>query len=355
MKKLKKYIIILFCLPICSHTVTAKIWRVNSNAGMFDNTAIFQTIQGAVDAAAKKDTIHIEGAVAVYNETVTVAKRLCIFGPGFELTANPETQHIKLPAKVTNFNFAAGSGQSVLAGIEQNAAANKIAVNADSVKIMNCRLYWVEIQNSKALQNIDIRKNWIQGGKITTSGAFTVNNLNITNNFMGGSSVNFDVINLHADTKALIANNTFYGGFRITTANTGTRVNNNVFFNVNGSSMNAPSSPDQYNRNLYNTGNFGGMITGQYNNIMPSQLAVLDWFSGSGGASTVDRYFTAKEGANSPIRDAAASAGEQLGMYGGMSPYVLSGMTNIPSVYEIVMPAEVSSDGFDVTVKVKAH
>ncbi len=369
---MKKYIIILFCLLTCGYTATAKIWRVNNNAGMYDGVNIFQTIQGAVNNAANKDTIHIEGSVAAYDASVTITnKKLYIFGPGFDLTANPETQHLKQSAKVKAFNFITGSNGSVLAGVEQTGTSDIITINADTIKIVNCRLYNIEIKNDKALQNIDIRKCWMNNGTIKSSGTSVVNNLNITNNFFGNvpatgnPTANFEVINLHVNIKALIANNTFYGGFKITFGtspsnndkiNSGIRVTNNVFFSTTTVGLTNPASQDQYTRNVLNkVDNMGGIQTGVHNNTVPSQTAVLDWFSGSGGINTVDKYFTAKEGSPSPIRDAAPTTGDQLGMYGGMSPYVLSGMTNIPSVYEIVMPAEVSSDGFDVTVKVKAH
>ncbi len=348
---MKRYMIILFCLLVGGSTVSAKIWRVNNNAGVARD---YDKIADAVTAAGKGDTIHIEGSVTTYNEVVTVSKRLYIFGPGFYLTTNPETQHIKQSAKVGNITFIAGSGGSVLAGIEQIANTNVVRINTDTIKVVNCRLYSVEIQNNKALQNIDIRKCWMDGGKIvtatTTGAAPAVTNLNITNNFFNNATT---TIILHDDVKALISNNTFYGVFVVTSKNSGTSVTNNVFFRTATSTLNVQSA-NVCTRNLYNQASLGGMENNVQNNTLIADTDPLKWFSGSGGVNTVDRYFTAKNGSPSPLYD-AASSGAQLGMFGGLSPYELSGMTNIPSVYEIVMPSEVSSDGFDVTVKVKAH
>jgi hypothetical protein len=68
-----------------------------------------------------------------------------------------------------------------------------------------------------------------------------------------------------------------------------------------------------------------------------------------------DGYFTAKSGTPSPLKDNAAPNNGELGMYGGFAPYQLSGLTNVPAVYEIQMPMEVPAGTFDVTVKVIAH
>ena len=352
---MKKYIIIIAILAAGSSIASAAIWRVNNTIGVARD---YDNIRAAVTAAANGDTIHIEGSITAYKETVDIGKKLYIFGPGFNLPDNPQTQHIKLSAKVTNFNFEAGSAGSVLAGIEQTENANIISIADSDIKILNCKLFNVVINNIvKPLQNIDVRKSWFDGGNIRTSGTEPVINLNINNNFFNGIGVSNPganlVIRLHEDTKALISNNTFYGTFVVTSLNTTTSVANNVFHRTAGTCNVNVHDSQRLVRNLFNVANptWGMMTHGQNFNVYDGG-AIATWFSSTGGSTTVDKFFTAAN--NSPLIKYATS-GQQLGMFGGLAPYELSGLANIPAVYEIIMPNEVSADGFDVTVRVRAH
>jgi hypothetical protein len=398
---MKKFIILfLFALLAGAQAVSAKIWRVNNNPGVARD---FDNIQAAVTAAkaavTKPDTIHVEGSVTPYdvNNGVVVDTKVCILGPGFYLSNNPETQHLKPSARVHNITFIANSAGSVLAGVEQvqhtqvTVTANtntsnpasvasimvptaqfpsgwtgpRLTINESNIKVLNCKLNWVEIKNDKNLENIDIRKCWFCPGLVRTTGASQVLNLNIINNFFRNDAVaaqsNFLVIDLDASVKANIGNNTFYGGFQVNARNN-CNITNNVFYaianRVAGALTTAVSNT--YFGNISNITGLGGMVNGQNSNTIrateTAEATSNQWFTASGGIAVYDQYFQVNNSAGSPILQAASSAGvTELGMYGGLSPYVLSGMTNIPSVYEIVMPAEVSSDGFDVTVKVKAH
>jgi hypothetical protein len=389
---MKKYIILfLFVLLAGAQAVSAKIWRVNNNPGVARD---FDNIQDAVGAAHNTDgdTIHVEGSVTAY-AAVTIGKKVCIFGPGFYLSDNPETQHLKPSARVNTIIFNAGSAGSVLAGVEQvvNTAqitgtgvtaigiaagynsnlwtGPRLTINESNIKVVNCKLNWVEINNNKLLENIDIRKCWFCPGLVRTTGTSQVLNLNITNNFfrndnataVTGAGTYYIVIDLNENVKANIGNNTFYSGFQVNVKQS--RITNNVFYAIANRIVGALTNDvsNTYTGNISNIDLLGGMINGQNSNtIRITEIYEANstvWFTASGGIAIYDKYFQANSSVTSPIRQAASAAGitGELGMYGGLSPYVLSGMTNIPSVYEIVMPTEVSSDGFDVTVKVKAH
>jgi hypothetical protein len=395
---MKKYVILfLFVLLAGVQAVSAKILRVNNNPGI-TGTDVYPTITAAVDAASddntKPDTIHVEGSVTPYDAAVTIGKRVCIFGPGFYLSDNPETQHLKPSARVNNITFSSGSAGSVLAGVEQvqhsqvtltatagttvatfTIAASqypatwsgpKLTINESDIKVVNCKFNWVEIQNNKNLSNIDIRKCWFCPGLVRITGTSEVLNLNITNNFFRNdvnvAAFYYIVLDLDDHVKANIGNNTFYGGFRVNVKQS--RITNNVFYSIGGKQFLTTDISNTYTGNISNTDLLGGMVNGQNGNtirvgspVENTEALSTGWFAASGGIAVYDKYFQVNSSVTSPIRQAASAAGitGELGMYGGLSPYVLSGMTNIPSVYEIVMPTEVSSDGFDVTVKVKAH
>ena len=389
---MKKYLIFLFVMLAATQAVYATTWRVNNNAGVSRD---FVSIQEAVNAANAGDTIHVEGSVTPYDANVEIAKKLYIFGPGFHLTVNPETQHLKPSAKVNNISFIEGSAGSVLAGIEQlevftngitltlnpnnvspfSAASISVAIgswggprliiNESNIRIVNCKLNWVEINNNKNLSDIDIRKSWFCPGIVRTTGVSEVLHLSLINNFFrndAASGTTFLVIDLHENVKASIGNNTFYGGFQIN-ARKNCHIYNNVFYAIVNRAAAALTTDvsNTYVGNISNVTGLGGMVNGlNSNTIRPTEITEstsIEWFSASGGIAAYDKYFMANSGASSPIKQAATAAGitGELGMFCGLSPYALSGLTNIPAVYEIVMPAEVSSDGFEVTVKVRAH
>ncbi|MDR2037412.1 MAG: hypothetical protein LBQ60_05765 [Bacteroidales bacterium] len=375
---MKKSLIILICLITGGYSVTAAIWRVNNNPGVACDYTNFT--QEVIDNASAGDTIHIEGSVTPYNATVQVDKELYILGPGYDLTANTETQHYKQSAKINSIKFSSGSEKSVLAGVEHMAHAQatttgitvaitgttwtgpRITVAASNIKIINCRLYWIDIDNSGTgeLKDIDIKKCWFSPGLVrtTTANGANILGLNIGNNFFRNQHATsaYSTIILDSNTTANIISNTFYGGFVVTVTNSST-INNNVFFNISNKVATALTNDptNSYNYNIFNVASLGGMINAQNNNVQNLETVPLNWFSGSGGNELVDAYFSAKSGSPSPIIDAGGVAINQLGMYGGLSPYNLSGLTSIPAVYEIVMPNEVSADGFDVTIKVRAH
>jgi hypothetical protein len=371
-----------------SHAVSATIWRVNNNPGVIDGVNTFSALDAAVSAAAADDTIFIEGSVTPYSAVVTVDKTLYILGPGFYLPVNVETQHIKNSAKVGRIVFAPGSQGSVLAGVEQinpgtsfvNAATTAFAanvtawgtanaavlVNDSNIRILNSRLYMVEIQNDRDLKNIFIQKCWFGPGVIRTTGTSLVAQLVVGNNFFRNETAapatanadNLDFatpsgsILLSDNVTANINNNTFYRGFRIVAKNS--IIANNAFF-FTGNAYVITSTTNDYLRNLF-TNPVGGMTNGDAGyNLQYITSNPLDWFSGSGGNDLYDAYFLAKSGSPSPLKYEIGANEYERGMYGGLSPYIYSGLTSVPAVYEIVMPVEVTGTGFDVTVKVRAH
>jgi hypothetical protein len=172
-----------------------------------------------------------------------------------------------------------------------------------------------------------------------------------------------------------IQNNTFYASFNI--AAKSARIYNNLFFPTNLPSSEA-NSRNYYglpvwagtaehttsNNIIYNglvwtspssSVKYGGMAPNEYSNTYSNQTAG-NWFTNL-SAATLDKSFVLPAG--SPALDASNDATKQRGMYGGLSPYVLSGLYTIPAVWEITIPAypsgEVPSTGFEVRVKVKSH
>jgi hypothetical protein len=175
-----------------------------------------------------------------------------------------------------------------------------------------------------------------------------------------------------------IQNNTFYRCFSIVAK--GANLYNNAFFPTSTDNTTRPylfglpqdpARPHNVRNNvIYNgymwtgtptagngyTTNYGGMLPNvdgnQYSNVAETQ-----WFASSTTLPTLDKSF--QLGSTSPARDGGGDDTRQRGMFGGLSPYILSGLYTIPAVWEITIPnyptGEVPSTGFEVRVKVKSH
>ncbi len=77
---MKKILLPIFLLFICSFPEAAK-WWVNNSPGI---NADFPTLKEAHDAANEGDTIYVEGSLAVYdnNNAININKQLVLIGPG---------------------------------------------------------------------------------------------------------------------------------------------------------------------------------------------------------------------------------------------------------------------------------
>jgi hypothetical protein len=138
-------VLLLFKINFAAH---AKVWRVNNasnyngvalwgdNLGGTQTNPVFEQINQAVAAnfVLAGDTLHIEGATAVY-ENAALSKRLVLIGPGYFLSENPNSSNILLEAKTGSINFQVGSSGSELIGIYV-ASSSGITILKGAFKIV---------------------------------------------------------------------------------------------------------------------------------------------------------------------------------------------------------------------------
>lgn len=101
MKTLRLYFLVA-AITILSGTADAKIWTVDNNPG--NSAADFTSLATAVGDAGvlAGDTIYVAGSSLDYSATVTVTKKLYIFGPGFFLAENLDLQANTAPASLSS-------------------------------------------------------------------------------------------------------------------------------------------------------------------------------------------------------------------------------------------------------------
>lgn len=343
MKKLLLTLTSLFFL--FSFVQAQKSWRVNNIPGIDSD---FTTINAAVSAATAGDTIYVESSPNNYSGTVTITKKLFIFGTGYFLTdsINPKTQWNRDEAKVSStINLNSGSTGSVLSGL----SASNIYINDSSVTIERCyisTLYLANAANSFA-NNSTIKQNYIIGNIVSNTNTGTAKDILIHNNMIR-STIDFsgNLIN----TTAYFINNDFiyHNGFSLTNS----VFQNNIFF--------YPSFGTYLGSNAF------------YNNI--SNNNVIPQINGNkGGVNLNDVYVNFNGGNYAPSAgfsfdgkyvlkpgSVAANAGDingttvDIGAFGGSAPYILSGMPPIPSIYKLSVPIQINAGVPTMTISVSA-
>lgn len=319
-----KKLIILSIVLAFALTAQAKVWRVNNIAAMNANFTSFVAAQSTVSA---NDTLYFEGSTVSY-EDIVLTKPLVIIGPGYFLEENPQTQSNFITAKFGTIGFTTGSSGSILAGL---VVQDKITISVSNISITKCNIGGISLNNATVSGDILLLQNYIKGGFSDYYSRNTIFNLIISNNYISSNT------SFGTTTSGSIYNNIIVGSLLVSNFT----INNNIMMGY---------SSDQ-NNNVFNNNICNGIQfpigNGNQQNVIMSGV-----FVGATGNST-DGQWQLKE--YSPAIG-KGNDGTDCGMFGGSSPYVLSGLPSIPAIYEITMPATGDNiNGIDVTVKAKTH
>jgi hypothetical protein len=342
---MKKLITLSFLLFVLLGALSATIIRVNNNPNL---DADYTDLQAAIDAAVAGDTIYLEQSAISYGDAV-INKRLIVIGGGYLLDENTQ---IKPDARSTSIgDLDIGSSSSpddnlangtVLIGISFAGSTVKVF---DQSSIIRCLfsgtngddLDFESLSSSGSLVSQCIFSGIFGGGpKITFSNAF------------GGED----------PTNNTISNCIFYGsGF---SASNGNVIENNTFIYISGGGSNSSvfaTSNSTVKNNLIIQGNADLVLsTNSTGNSMINNVIVTtddtetDYVLGEG---STDGQWQLSEGS---LAAGAGENGVDVGAYGGLSPYVLSGVPPIPRISSISIPTTGSSStGLQVQVTIKSQ
>ena len=331
---MKKLMLLMVLSALLCNSLTAQhLHRVNNNT---DFDADFTTLQAAVTAASDNDTIYVEGSAMNY-EGATINKPLTIVGPGFFLSENPETQANNTSATIdSEIIFTSGSEGSTIMGCEFQFGIY-LTISVSNISVIRNILFQVEFTDNS--NNIVITQNYIDA--YINAGTGDISNTIISNNIINGG--------IYAQSTSgplIVSNNVCW-----TTSRTypidchNASIQNNIL--INDYSYIYPNTGNTISYNILASD--GTDANGnQYNVDM--NLVFAD-FDGSLELST-DGKWDLKDG--SPALD-AGSGGVDCGAFGGSTPYILSGVPNLPHIYEADVPASATSDsGLQVSIKVKS-
>jgi len=336
--KPQNFISIIALIIFFAATASATLWTVDNKSG---SIADFTEIQAAHDAAWADDTIYVYSSGSSNYNSVTVVKKLYIIGPGYFLSENPNTQADTRPAICKSFTFNSGSEGSLLTGVETNQYGTDITIHADNIVIKrntcggNTASIWIKNNHSNIIITGNYFHNTHTGAGNVISIGTNCNNIQINNNYI--SNNNHYSITSESSSSIEAWNNVITGDVEI---------HNSVFYNniMMLGTFSGTNSPANINHNIGDANQFGTSYGNQAN--VPMNTVFL--LSGS-----TDGQWQLKSG--SPAIGAGLN-GEDCGMFGGTTPYILSGIPAIPSIYFFVAPSSASgTQGLQVQIKAKSN
>jgi len=351
--KLKLAVMISFLILVTGSSVFSTTRRVNNNTGV-TGTLVYSTLSAAYTAAVAGDTLIIEGSNTTYGD-LTIAKKLTIFGPGYHLTLNPQTQASLLTVTLGDITYNTGSAESLISGCK----INSISVNANDITIARNYIRNSVVANASILLNANttntiIQQNIVWGFITNTAGKNPT--VVIRNNLLGR------VVFTETITSALISNNTIeyeastlngYMSYAIDVYNS-TIINNIViqgYYYYFGNYGTLKFDATQNNTISYNICNQTDPANGVgNNNVFAVDMATT--FTGI-GTGDIDKDYLVKSGS---LAETGSQTGGECGMFGGDYKYVLSGLPPIPHIYMIdADPAGTNTDPLNVKISVKSQ
>lgn len=317
----------------------ATIYRVNS-VPTFATTCstCYQTLVGAVAQAIDGDTIHLEPADANYGD-VSIGVRLIIIGAGYKLGESPNNDSLQANTQSSRVNMITlnpGSEGTWLMGLHFANSNGGITINTTSGIQIKRNFFdgeGIVFSSGSTVANVTVAENYFAGAGFTnSSNTQTISNLTIRNNIMSGQISIGDAGDVVSNT--VVINNTFnYNG-------------NHVLINA------------EIAYNVFNVGGVTGTNLTVHDNISAGALP-----SGSNNdVVTMGNVFNLLVGTDDSKWNIVDSSPydedevEARGAFSGISPYKLSGIPAIPSIYTLQSTLNTSPGGtVNVTLSTRSN
>ncbi|WP_400192143.1 hypothetical protein [Hymenobacter sp. B81] len=345
MKKFSAFLLLVSALMLAGLNAAdaQTIRRVNNTPGI-TGANIYTTLQAAHDAASAGDFIYLEPSSISYGN-LTCVRPLTIIGNGYFLTENTGLQLDVRDSETGTISFAAGSAGSRITG----CVITTLYIGASNVTVERNRItsqlyigYNPQI-GSVTVSNIIVRQNYSPGNFYLYPGSSApVSNVNISNNIIH-NGISTPTAQYASMTGILIANNVLG---RADGATTGELQVDNAVIKNNYITRAAATYTPRNNAATYNigAGTQFGTSNGNQQNVLPTSVFV-------GSTASTDGEYQLRAG-NNPARGTGES-GVDVGAFGGAVPYRLSGIPNVPTIYEYNQ--SVSGNTLNATISTRSN
>lgn len=313
-----------FAVALTAVSLPAATWYVDNQPG---HVSDFTTLAAAIAAAADGDTIHFAGSPVSYGGG-TISKRLHLVGPGSFLGSNFDALPQSRPAVVADLLLVAGAEGSTITGLHVNGT---VYLRTSNLTLRRSRCGHVYMDLAGALTGLFVLQNWIDSAIISNT------NGNMVDALIEGNRFNY--IAMDTGDSAVIRHNvilsqssTFHFShvhsniFLTSVAVVGNFTNCSVQYNVAANGSGTPAMAGGNNR---------------------TEVALPGLFAPGRGE---DQIYLLAEG--SPARQAGLD-GRDVGMFGGLHPYVAGGVPPGPRIIRLDTPSAASATS-GLTVRVQA-
>lgn len=338
---MKKSILLSFVLLFFNISLFATIWRVNN---MPNNDADFTTLSDAIEAASDNDIIYVEGTGAQYDEgTIELTKKLTIYGSGYFLVENDQTQANKLPSDLNvNLYFYLGSEGSIVSGF--SFVGGYLRIHTSDITVERC---FVDVElriygTAQPVSNFMMKQCYIYGNIGVWGMDFNSSNITFANNIFYYHNLDLG----HEQGNYIVKNNILVTGFsQINAVNA--VIQNNI---VEGGIPCDASDNNLVENNIIGVG--GEMPGTGSNNIGEISMAALFVDYPDGANTSPDAMFELQEGS---MAQGYGLGGIDCGVFDGDFPYILSGLPPIPRIYESNISTVGNINGLQVHIKAKSQ
>jgi len=331
--------IILISFAFSLNTTAQNRIRVNNTPGV---DADYSDLQEALTNAESGDVIYIEGTGIPYHDSYHVDKPyITLIGPGYFLALNDSTQAGKAPAMIDNLYIDATATGATIMGLR----ITETYVNAGSVEITRNHIYRVWVAQSNSATDLSLHSNY-----------FTYR-VHVDNNHPANASIynnifkaSYTAIVNYGNASLNIYNNVFdvyYGGEILDVENA--NIYNNIIFNAYPNYYSFIDANPALNNSVANNVICQEELPQFPNNVWGVAIEDVIVYTTGG----VEKKY--KLPAGSPAIGAGEN-GVDCGIFGGDTPYVLSGIPPIPHIFESNIPSSgSSSEGLPVHIKAKTQ
>jgi hypothetical protein len=323
------------------------IRRVNNTGTNVVGVNVYTTLQAAHDAASSGDIIYLEPSNISYG-SLTCVRPLTIIGNGYFLQQNTGLQLDTREAQTDGITFASGSAGSRITGCDINSTlyigASNVTVERNNIS-SSIYLGYTASVGYATVSGIIFRQNYVTSTLyIYPTSNTTVSNVNITNNiFATGSISNSGSFNRMSN--ILISNNVV-GSLTSPASQYVIEVDNAVVKNnilvYTGTGVSFTPRNNAYSYNIAGNAAFG-TANGNQQNLNPANLFV-------GGTASTDGAYQLRTA--SPAIGTGES-GTDVGAFGGVLPYRLSGIPNVPTIYQYSQ--SVSGNTLNATISTRSN
>ncbi|MBX9784134.1 MAG: hypothetical protein K2X48_12665 [Chitinophagaceae bacterium] len=341
-------------------TASARIWRVNNNAGV---AADFTTFNAAATAATAGDTIHLEPSATSYaTSSFNLTKRLVVIGVGYFLDpANTTTpgnaglQATTNSSRLDFFRIQNGANSSRFLGVTFDGGfyigASATAYNLSFEKCLFNGSNGFYFETAGNYDGIAVRKCFFNNTTISAINTAVISNFICENTIFNGSSsyINLPVL---TGTGNIIRNNSVINNFGSVFTLANAYVANNIFGTPSPSSF----TNCVIKNNLFQANqSLPGTATDNKVNVNMSTVYV----GGTTGSLDSRAVLIPGTPATNPAIEAGLSVGTVIkpdcGAFGATDPYKLSGIPNIPSIYTFTVPISIPAGTANMNVTISTR